>query len=101
MKTVKVLSGQAFVDLSMQETDSAENAVRFALLNGRSVTDDLGVGEEVTVPADLAYTGRLFDGLRHKPASFLTDEEIDITDQLPPERDSWRIFDYTFDELFN
>lgn len=101
MKTIKVLAGQTFADVAMQETDTAETAVLFALENGMSPTDDLAEGSVLTCPPSLAYSGVVFAGMSHKPASALTVEDMEITDELPPERDSSRIFDYTFDYTFN
>ncbi|MCQ2299781.1 MAG: hypothetical protein MJZ81_06640 [Bacteroidales bacterium] len=101
MRTIKVLAGQTFADVAMSEADTAEGAVIIALENGMSVTDELPEGQSLAVPPSLSYKGRIFSGTTHKPASDLTEADTEVADMLPPERDSSRIFDYTFDPTFN
>jgi hypothetical protein len=48
---IKVLQGQTFFDIAIQELGSAEGAFELAVLNGLSVTDDLDPGQELQLPA--------------------------------------------------
>lgn len=41
----EVRQGQSFLDMALQMTGSIDNAVALAVLNGRSLTDDLSVGQ--------------------------------------------------------
>lgn len=101
MNEITVKSRQSYIDLSMEICDDASFAVDIALRNGQSVTDVLKAGEVKKIPVSLSLRKSHFNATKHKPSSALTEDDINLTDQLPPERDSWRIFDYTFDELFN
>ena len=50
MKTVKVLYGQTWLDLAVQETGDATRAMEMAILNDVSMTDSLTAGESVLAP---------------------------------------------------
>jgi len=43
--------GQSFLDLVLQGTGALENAFAMSLANGKSITDDVVIGEEVTPTA--------------------------------------------------
>ncbi len=45
--TTIILHNQSFLDLAIQHTGSVENAFVLALQNGKSLTDDLVVGEQL------------------------------------------------------
>lgn len=45
--TNKVLQGQTFVDMVCQQAGSYEEIISAAILNGKSVTDDLAINEEI------------------------------------------------------
>ncbi|NDP26464.1 MAG: hypothetical protein GZ087_03415 [Flavobacterium sp.] len=49
MSKTKVYSGQSFLNKVVESTGSVENAFAMALLNGRSVSDLLTVGQELLV----------------------------------------------------
>ena len=46
---VIVLHHQSFLDLAIQHTGSVENAFILALQNGKSLTDDLVAGEQLSL----------------------------------------------------
>lgn len=46
--TIKVLSNQSLLDLAVQYCGAAEAALESAFANGRSITDDLEAGAELT-----------------------------------------------------
>ena len=46
---IVVLHHQSFLDLAIQHTGSVENAFDLALQNGKSLTDDLVAGEQLTL----------------------------------------------------
>ena len=46
---IVVLHHQSFLDLAIQHTGSVENAFILALSNGKSLTDDLVAGEQLTL----------------------------------------------------
>lgn len=47
--TNKVLQGQTFVDMVCQQAGSYEEIISAAIHNGKSVTDDLAINEEIQV----------------------------------------------------
>lgn len=51
MKTVIVKSGQTLLDIALQEKGSIEAIEEIAALNGLSITDELTVGMELSLPA--------------------------------------------------
>ena len=68
----KVLKGQSLLDIAIQETGSIENIFEIAYHNGLSITDELAVGYEVDIPADIdksMKTVNYFSNLELKPAS--------------------------------
>ncbi len=50
MKKYTVLDRQSIFDIAVQECGSNETAFEIALLNNKSVVDDLVTGEELTLP---------------------------------------------------
>lgn len=46
---IVVLHHQSFLDLAIQHTGSVENAFVLALQNGKSLTDDLMAGEQLSL----------------------------------------------------
>ncbi len=47
--TTIILQNQSFLDLAIQHTGSVENAFLLALQNGKSLTDDLVAGEQLSL----------------------------------------------------
>ena len=47
--TTIILHNQSFLDLGIQHTGSVENAFVLALQNGKSLTDDLVAGEQLSL----------------------------------------------------
>lgn len=45
--TSKVQQGQSFIDMVCQLSGSYEDVVNAAILNGRSITDDVAIGETI------------------------------------------------------
>jgi hypothetical protein len=72
MTKVTVSYGQTWLDIAMQELGDMERAMELALLNDRSITDELQAGEELIVPDyDLEKRSiiQLFRNAANKPAS--------------------------------
>lgn len=72
MGKVTVSYGQTWLDIAMQELGDVERVMELALLNGRSLTDNLQSGEVVIVPAfNVAKRNlvQLFANNANKPAS--------------------------------
>ena len=83
MTTATVTSHQSLRDVAVEHCGTTEDAMLLAFLNGRSLTDDLVNGEQLTTgePSDAA-TVQTFAVNRYKPASAITQEQIlDIIDQ--------------------
>lgn len=53
MQKVAVLSGQSLYDIAIQYTGDVLNTYAIALVNGKSVTDSLAVGELIMIPDGL------------------------------------------------
>lgn len=49
---MEVRHGQSLLDIAIQETGSAEEALTIALMNGKCLTEALGSGEQIEVPDD-------------------------------------------------
>ena len=47
------MNGQNLLDIAIQATGDAAEALALAIANGICLTDDLNVGQEITVPADI------------------------------------------------
>lgn len=83
MTTATVTSHQSLLDVAVEHCGTMEDAMLLAFLNGRSLTDDLQNGEELTTdePSDTA-TVQTFAVNRYKPASAITQEQIlEVLDQ--------------------
>ncbi|MBR1922128.1 MAG: hypothetical protein IJ838_00040 [Paludibacteraceae bacterium] len=77
MTTATVTSHQSLFDVAVEHCGTMEDAMLIAFLNGRSLTDDLVNGEELTIgePSDTA-TVQTFAVNRYKPASAITQDQI-------------------------
>lgn len=65
----KVYQGQSFIDKVLETTGSSENAFEMALLNGISLTDNVGIGQElVSSSATRKGVVRIFNK-NNRPAS--------------------------------
>ncbi|MBQ7210510.1 MAG: hypothetical protein IJS05_06420 [Paludibacteraceae bacterium] len=83
MTTATVTSHQSLFDVAVEHCGTMEDAMLLAFLNGRSLTDDLTNGEQLTTdePSDAA-TVQTFAVNRYKPASAITHAQIlDILQQ--------------------
>jgi hypothetical protein len=72
MHKVTVSYGQTWIDIALQELGDVERLVELALVNGRSLTDNLQAGEVLDVPDyDIAKRTlvQLFTNIANKPAS--------------------------------
>jgi hypothetical protein len=72
MKTVNVLNGQTMLDIALQELGDVERAGEIAVLNDRSITDDLVAGESLSVPvydSGKRTLVQLFSARGSRPAS--------------------------------
>lgn len=47
MQNTKVKQGQSFLDIICQATGSLDNVISEAIVNNKSITDDLMIGEEI------------------------------------------------------
>lgn len=47
MQNTKVKQGQSFIDIICQATGSLNNVISEAIVNKKSITDDLMIGEEI------------------------------------------------------
>jgi len=88
---VTVLNNQSIFDIAVQQCGSVEAAFAIATLNGKSITDELVVGEVLRVPAVVNRNVAMYyvNG-NLKPATALSNNDI-----------IGRIFDNTFDLTFN
>lgn len=85
MQNVKVLSGQSLFDIANQYTGDAINTYPIAKANGKSITDDLNVGEIIIIPNEVVIASRelkYLTSLEIKPATGITLEHGTI---LTPE----------------
>jgi hypothetical protein len=72
MTKVTVSYGQTWLDIALQELGDMERAMELALLNDRSVTDELQAGEELIVPdfdSEKRSLIQLFRNTANRPAS--------------------------------
>jgi hypothetical protein len=77
-----VYQGQSFLDKVLETTGSIENAFEMALLNGVSVTEDIGIGQELKVsPVTNKVIVDLF-GEFNKPATMVTAIQIELIENL-------------------
>lgn len=47
MQNTKVKQGQSFIDIICQATGSLDNVISETIVNNKSITDDLMIGEEI------------------------------------------------------
>lgn len=47
MQNTRVKQGQSFIDIICQATGSLDNVISEAIVNKKSITDDLMIGEEI------------------------------------------------------
>ena len=75
--TNKVLQGQTFIDMVCQQAGSYEEIINAAILNGKSITDDVSINEIIKVTNVLNVENASILGKR-RPATyinnFLTDD---------------------------
>jgi hypothetical protein len=72
MTDKKVLSGQTIIDMAVQELGDASRAFELAVLNGLSLTDDLSVGQVLSIPdaaKEQRSTVQMFKDKANAPAS--------------------------------
>lgn len=77
-----VKQGQSFLDKCLQQTGSIENALESALLNDKSITSELAVGEKIE---SVGITNkRVVDHYTHndEPATNATIEVLEELDDL-------------------
>ena len=80
MKVVK--QGQCFLDKVTQLTGSFENALPMALLNGRSITDDVPIGLEI---ANSNITNKrvvVFYNAFNEPATMISHSQNVVTESF-------------------
>ena len=72
---IKVLAGQSFFDIAIQYLGSIDNAFEIAQANDRMLSDDLVIGETLTVPDELTKSNKVlqyFSARGIVPATGLT-----------------------------
>lgn len=91
MLTTKAKQGQSFLDLVLQQSGSFTDVVSSALLNGRSLTDDININQSVLVNeiSDPEQV-KIFTG--NKPATALSKQ----TDTAEGKGIGWMIIEKTF-----
>ena len=77
-----VKQGQSLLDKCIQSTGSIENALAFAILNGKSITDPLAIGEsvepsEVTNKTTVNYYSQIAE-----PATDATLEQVEELESI-------------------
>lgn len=77
----EVRQGQSFLDMALQMTGSIDNAVALAVLNGRSLTDDLSIAQVLNPvsPTDQRVVD-WFTPVQKRPA---TDWRNILTEEFP------------------
>jgi hypothetical protein len=73
--TVKILNGQGFIDIAIQETGDADNAFDIALENSLSILSVLTPGTTINMPVLTKKESivQLFSNPNNKPASIVDD----------------------------
>lgn len=77
---MKAKQGQSFFDLVIQGTGNIEQAFDMTLLNERSSTDTLAIGEAVEPTNKIKKSVQSLFSKDRIPASALTEQNITITD---------------------
>lgn len=96
----EVRQGQSFLDMALQMTGSIDNAVALAVLNGRSLTDDLSVGQVLKeMPGGKQKVIDFFTPASSRPATDLTYSPVTLPE--PQEGISFWVIrvDFTVTEL--
>lgn len=79
-KTVK--QGQSFLDKCLQLTGSIESSLELAILNGKSITQKLIIGEVIAPSTITNKRVVIFFKTKCEPATNATIEEIEAIDDL-------------------
>lgn len=74
--------GQSFVDKVIQNTGSLENTLEMALLNGKSITDDLEIGEELKASSVTNKRVVAFFNTTNEPATMISNLQKDEVENL-------------------
>lgn len=77
---MKVIAGQSLFDIAVQEDGAVESVFEWAMLNGKSVTDILTAGEELTNPFSRLRDKELsayFAGIQKKVATGTISNQFD------------------------
>ena len=77
--TNKVLQGQTFVDMVCQQSGSYEEIISAAILNGKSITGDIAIGEEINV-ANQINVENISILTKKRPASGIIVQDSDDID---------------------
>ncbi|MDB0603197.1 hypothetical protein PL373_19100 [Tenacibaculum maritimum] len=78
----KVKQGQCFLDKVTQQTGSFENALWMALLNDRSITDDVPIGLELTSSTVTNKRIVAFFNAFNEPATGVSKNQLIVIDNL-------------------
>lgn len=79
-KTVK--QGQGFVDKVVELTGSFENVVSMAVLNQKSITEPLEIGNEIETIAPTNKRVAQFFNKYNQPATGMTQSQIDFENNI-------------------
>ena len=77
--TITILNNQSLYDIAIQYTGYATNALNIALANGINPTDDLVVGDTITISDDLEVDDAIvsfYSNNNYIPASALTEAQL-------------------------
>jgi len=78
MQNTKAKQGQSFLDLVLQQSGSFTDVVSAALLNGRSLTDDIAINDSITV-SQISNQDQVNVFSNNKPATALG-KQIEIAE---------------------
>lgn len=78
----KVKQGQSFLDKVTQQTGSFENSLLVALLNDRSITDDLPKGLELTLSSVTNKRVVAFFNISNEPATAVSKNNLVVDESL-------------------
>lgn len=74
-----VIHNQSLIDVAVQHTGSAENLFQLAVLNGKSITDDLVPGEEIAIDSSINIDEDIFQFFQNKKLRPATGEVTEPT----------------------
>ncbi|UGU15221.1 hypothetical protein LS482_16230 [Sinomicrobium kalidii] len=76
-----IIGYQSLLDMTLQETGSAENVLALALQNGLSLTEDLKPGQVIEIPEEVIREQdrdvvRYYQNRNHRPATAMQNDVV-------------------------